>query len=85
MIAAIKAQREALALQQEQEKLIYKEDMEIAYNAVLLQLTTLASSAHKRIKAMIPHLTHQELSELERIISEIFESVSSNEFEELPE
>ncbi len=85
MIAAIKAQREALALQQEQEKLVYKEDMEIAYNAVLLQLTTLASSAHKRIKAMIPHLTHEELSEIERIISEIFESVSSNEFEELPE
>ena len=66
-------------------ELAYIEDMEIAYNAVLLQLTTLASSAHKRIKAMIPHLTHQELSEIERIISEIFESVSSNEFEELPE
>ncbi len=66
-------------------ELAYIEDMEIAYNAVLLQLTTLASSAHKRIKAMIPHLTHQELSEIERIISEIFEFVSSNEFEELPE
>jgi len=66
-------------------ELAYIEDMEIAYNAVLLQLTTLASSAHERIKAMIPHLTHQELSEIERIISEIFESVSSNEFEELPE
>jgi hypothetical protein len=66
-------------------ELAYIEDMEIAYNAVLLQLTTLASSAHKRIKAMIPHLTHEELSEIERIISEIFESVSSNEFEELPE
>ncbi len=66
-------------------ELAYIKDMEIAYNAVLLQLTTLASSAHKRIKARIPHLTHQELSEIERIISEIFESVSSNEFEELPE
>ncbi len=66
-------------------ELAYRADMEIAYNAVLLQLTTLASSAHKRIKAMIPHLTHQELSEIERIISEIFESVSSSEFEELPE
>jgi hypothetical protein len=66
-------------------ELAYRADMEIAYNAVLLQLTTLASSAHKRIKAMIPHLTHEELSEIERIISEIFESVSSNEFEELPE
>ncbi len=66
-------------------QLAYIEDMEIAYNAVLLQLTTLASSAHKRIKAMIPHLTHEELSEIERIISEIFESVSSNEFEKLPE
>jgi len=66
-------------------QLAYIEDMEIAYNAVLLQLTTLASSAHKRIKAMIPHLTHEELSDIERIISEIFESVSSNEFEELPE
>ena len=66
-------------------QLAYIEDMEIAYNAVLLQLTTLASSAHKRIKAMIPHLTHEELSEIERVISEIFESVSSNEIEELPE
>jgi hypothetical protein len=66
-------------------ELAYRADMEMAYNAVFLQLTTLASSAHKRIKAMIPHLTHQELSEIERIISEIFESVSSNEFEELPE
>lgn len=66
-------------------QLAYIEDMEMAYNAVLLQLTTKAGSLHKQIKAAIPHLTHRELEKIERMISDIFESVASNGFEELPE
>jgi hypothetical protein len=85
VIAAVKAQRETMALQQEQKKLAYIEDMEMAYNAVLLQLTTKAGSLHKQIKAAIPHLTHRELEKIERMVSDIFESVASNAFEELPE
>jgi hypothetical protein len=85
VIAAVKAQRETMALQQEQKKLAYIEDMEMAYNAVLLQLTTKAGSLHKQIKAAIPHLTHRELEKIERMVSDVFESVASNAFEELPE
>ena len=66
-------------------QLAYIEDMEMAYNAVLLQLTTKAGSLHKQIKAAIPHLTHRELEKIERMVSDIFESVASNAFEELPE
>jgi hypothetical protein len=66
-------------------QLAYIEDMEMAYNAVLLQLTTKAGSLHKQIKAAIPHLTHRELEKIERMVSDIFESVASTAFEELPE
>jgi len=66
-------------------QLAYIEDMEMAYNAVLLQLTTKAGSLHKQIKAAIPHLTHRELDKIERMVSDIFESVASSAFEELPE
>ncbi len=66
-------------------ELAYIEDMEMAYNAVLLQLTTKAGSLHKQIKAAIPHLTHRELEKIERMIADVFESVASNAFEELPE
>jgi hypothetical protein len=85
VIAAVKAQRETMALQQEQKKLAYIEDMEMAYNAVLLQLTTKAGSLHKQIKAAIPHLTHRELEKIERMIADVFESVAGSAFEELPE
>ena len=66
-------------------QLAYIDDMEMAYNAVLLQLTTKAGSLHKQIKAAIPHLTHRELEKIERMVSDVFESVASTAFEELPE
>jgi hypothetical protein len=66
-------------------QLAYIEDMEMAYNAVLLQLTTKAGSLHKQIKAAIPHLTHRELEKIERMVSDVFESVATSAFEELPE
>ena len=66
-------------------QLAYIDDMEMAYNAVLLQLTTKAGSLHKQIKAAIPHLTHRELEKIERMVSDIFESVAANAFEDLPE
>jgi hypothetical protein len=66
-------------------QLAYIDDMEMAYNAVLLQLTTKAGSLHKQIKAAIPHLTHRELDKIERMVSDVFESVASTAFEELPE
>ena len=66
-------------------QLAYIEDMEMAYNAVLLQLTTRAGSLHTQIKAAIPHLTHRELQKIERMIADVFESVASDPFEDLPE
>lgn len=66
-------------------QLAYIEDMEMAYNAVLLQLTTRAGSLHKQIKAAIPHLTHRELEKIERMIADVFEGVASHDFDELPE
>lgn len=66
-------------------QLAYIEDMEMAYNAVLLQLTTKAGSLHKQIKAAIPHLKHRELEKIERMIADVFESVATHGFEELPE
>jgi hypothetical protein len=66
-------------------QLAYIEDMEMAYSAVLLQLTTKAGSLHKQIKAAIPHLTHRELEKIERMIADVFEAVASHGFEELPE
>ena len=66
-------------------QLAYIEDMEMAYNAVLLQLTTKAGSLHKQINAAIPHLTHRELEKIERMIADVFESVAGSAFEELPE
>ena len=66
-------------------QLAYIDDMEMAYNAVLLQLTTRAGSLHKQIKAAIPHLTHRELEKIERMVSDVFESVAATAFEELPE
>ena len=66
-------------------QLAYIEDMEMAYNAVLLQLTRRAGSLHKQIKAAIPHLTHRELEKIQRMIADVFESVASDPFEDLPE
>jgi hypothetical protein len=66
-------------------QLAYIQDMEMAYNAVLLQLTTKAGSLHKQIKAAIPHLTHREQERIERMIADVFEAVASHGFEELPE
>lgn len=66
-------------------QLAYIDDKDMAYNAVLLQLTTKAGSLHKQIKAAIPHLTHRELKKIERMVSDVFESVASTAFEELPE
>jgi hypothetical protein len=65
-------------------QLAYIEDMEMAYNAVLLQLTTKAGSLHKQIKAAIPHLKHKELEKIERMIADVFESVATHAFEQLP-
>lgn len=70
---------------EKEKELVYVADIEMAYNAVLLQLTTKAGSLHKQIKAAIPQLTHRELEKIERMISDVFESVASDPFEELPE
>ncbi len=69
----------------EEEKLVYKEDMEIAYNAVLLQITTRASALHKIIKSDIPELTHSQIEKIERRIADVFEAISKSEFEEIEE
>jgi hypothetical protein len=85
VIALVRAKRETLALHQEEKKLAYIKDKDMAYNAVLLQLNTRAQSLHKQIKAAIPHLTDKELKKIELMISDIFESVASHDFKELPE
>jgi phage terminase Nu1 subunit (DNA packaging protein) len=65
--------------------LVYRQDMETAYSAVILQVTTRAESLHKQINIDIPHLTHTELEKIQRRISDVFEAVASHDYEELAE
>lgn len=69
----------------EEERLVYKEDMEIAYNAVFMHIMTRAQALHKLIKSDIPELTHSQISKIEKRISDMFESISESEFEEIEE
>lgn len=66
-------------------KLVYKEDMEIAYNAVFSQMLTRGHSAAKQIKLQIPHLSLEEMGIIESVILDIFQQTSEDDFEELPE
>ncbi len=66
-------------------RLVYKEDMEIAYNAVLSQMLTRGHSASKQIKLQIPHLSLEEMGLIESVILDIFQQTSEDDFEELPE
>ena len=85
VLAAVKAKRETLALHLEENRLVYREDMEAAQNAVNLQILSRAEALPKQIKLDIPHLTLEEMAVIERRVLEIFESVSAHDFEELPE
>ncbi len=66
-------------------KLVYREDMEIAYNAVFSQMLTRGHSAAKQIKLQIPHLSLEEMGIIESVILDIFQQTSEDDFEELPE
>jgi len=66
-------------------KLVYRQDMEIAYNAVLSQMLTRGHSAAKQIKLQIPHLTPEEIGIIETIILDIFQQTAEHNYEELSE
>ena len=66
-------------------KLVYREDMEIAYNAVLSQMLTRGHSAAKQIKLQIPHLTLEEVGIIESIILDIFQQTAEHDYQELSE
>ena len=68
-----------------EKELVYRQDMETAYSAVILQLTTRAESLHKQINTDIPHLTHKDVEKIQRRISDVFEAVASHDYAELPE
>jgi hypothetical protein len=83
MIAAIKAKREAIALQLEEEKLVYKEDYRVACNAVALQVVNRAEVLPRQIKQAIPHLLIEEVEKIEKLVKEMLEGVASWRYDEL--
>jgi hypothetical protein len=83
--AAIDAQMAQLELQQLQNLLVYREDMEQAYSAVLANMMARAYAAAKQIKLQIPHITIEEMNRIEKIVLDVFEETSQDDFEELPE
>lgn len=66
-------------------KLVYKEDIEIAYNAVFSQMLTRGHSAAKQIKLQIPHLSLEEINVIESIILDIFQQTADHDYGDLPE
>jgi len=83
--AAIDAQMAQLELQQLQGLLVYREDTEQAYSAVLASMMQRAYAAAKQIKLQIPHITLEEMNRIEKIVLDVFEETSQDDFEELPE
>jgi hypothetical protein len=83
MIAAIKAKREAIALQLEEEKLVYKEDYRVACNAVALQVVNRAEALPRQIKQAIPHLLIEEVEKIEKLVKEMLEGVAGWRYDEL--
>jgi hypothetical protein len=90
--AAIDAQRaEAdlkmarIELEQLQGKLVYLSDMRQAYNAVLNTMLTRAYAAAKQVKLQIPHITLEDMQTIEKIVLDVFEQTSSDDFDDLPE
>jgi hypothetical protein len=63
--------------------LVYKEDFEAAYAAVLSNLMLGAESLSRQIRTDIPHLTQQECDKIQSRIDDLFRAISDNTFEEL--
>ena len=80
-----KRQLTTLARMREEERLVYREDMEAAQSAINLQIMNRAEALPKQIKLDIPHLTLEEMVIIEKRVMEIFEAVAEHDFEELPE
>jgi hypothetical protein len=80
-----KRQLTTLTRMREEEKLVYKEDVEAAQSAINLQIMNRAEALPKQIKLDIPHLSLEEMAIIEKRVMEIFEAVAEHDFEELPE
>lgn len=74
-----------LANLKEEGLLVYREDMEQAYGAVLANMMARAYAAAKQIKLQIPHITLEEMNRIEKIVLDVFEQTSDDDFDELPE
>jgi phage terminase Nu1 subunit (DNA packaging protein) len=74
-----------LETQEKAGELVYKEDMERAYSAVLLQLTTRGLAVTKLIKTDIPELSDKQLEKIERRLADVFNDAAEHEYEELEE
>jgi len=80
-----KRQLTTLTRMREEERLVYREDVEAAQSAINLQIMNRAEALPKQIKLDIPHLTLEEMVIIEKRVMEIFEAVAEHDFEELPE
>jgi hypothetical protein len=78
-------ERLGLEIKKETEELVYKEDMERAYSAVLLQLTTRGLAAAKLIKTDIPELTDKQIKKIEQRLADVFDGTAEHNYEELEE
>jgi predicted GIY-YIG superfamily endonuclease len=80
-----KRQLTTLTRMREEDRLVYREDVEAAQSAINLQIMNRAEALPKQIKLDIPHLTLEEMVVIEKRVMEIFEAVAEHDFEELPE
>lgn len=74
-----------LANLKEEKVLVYREDMEQAYAAVLGNMLARAYSVSKQIKLQIPHITMEEMGTIEKIVLDVFDQTAEDTYEELPE
>ena len=83
----VQQEREKLRLEilEKSGELVYREDMEKAYSAVLLQLTTRGLAVSKLIKTDIPELTDKQIEKIEQRLADVFEGAAEHDYEELEE
>jgi len=66
-------------------RLVYKEDIERAYQAIFGTMLARAYEVAKQIKLRVPSITYEEMEIIEKLVLDVFEQVSAHEFDELDE
>ena len=64
-------------------KLVHREDMQAALNGVLAELLNRAHEVGRQIALLIPQLKTEEVEIIDKVVLQLFEEVSSLDFENL--